>query len=115
MELIQLTPFIANIVFVMALGWYLITNLQWYDYRIERVVLRHHKTWWHVAYFIVPFVLYYALGQYGVFLVAVYIPLLYLWHLRLDKKVVLTWRVKRFLIVLFTLAFFINFLFVVYS
>lgn len=110
MEFTQLTPFIANIVFVMALGWYLITNLQWYDYRIERVVLRHHKTWWHVAYFIVPFVLYYALGQYGVFLVAVYIPLLYLWHLRLDKKVVLTWRVKRFLIVLFTLAFLINFL-----
>jgi UDP-N-acetylmuramoyl-tripeptide--D-alanyl-D-alanine ligase len=110
MEFTQLTPFIANIVFVMALGWYLITNLQWYDYRIERVVLRHHKTWWHIAYFIVPFILYYVLGQYGVFLVALYIPLLYLWHVRLDKKVVLTWRVKRFLILLFGLAFFINFL-----
>ncbi len=110
METSQLVPFVANIVFVMALGWYLITNLQWYDYRIERVVLRHHKTWWHIAYFILPFILYYALGQYGVFVVALYLPLLYLWHLRLDKKVVLTWRVKRFLIVLFALAFFINFL-----
>ncbi len=110
MELTQFTPFIANIVFVMALGWYLITNLQWYDYRIERVVLRHHKTWWHIAYFIVPFLLYYGVGNYGIFVVAAYMPLLYLWHRRLDKKVVLTWRVKRFLIVLFTLAFFINFL-----
>jgi UDP-N-acetylmuramoyl-tripeptide--D-alanyl-D-alanine ligase len=110
MEPTQITPFIANIVFVMALGWYLITNLQWYDYRIERVVLRHHKTWWHIAYFIIPFILYYALGSYGVFVVTAYMPLLYLWHRRLDKKVVLTWRVKRFLIVLFTLAFFVNFL-----
>jgi UDP-N-acetylmuramoyl-tripeptide--D-alanyl-D-alanine ligase len=110
MELTQFTPFMANIVFVMALGWYLITNLQWYDYRIERVVLHHHKTWWHIAYFIVPFILYYALGSYGVFVVAAYMPLLYLWHRRLDKKLVLTWRVKRFLILLFGLAFFINFL-----
>jgi UDP-N-acetylmuramoyl-tripeptide--D-alanyl-D-alanine ligase len=110
MEETQIFAFLTNIVFVMALGWYLITNLQWYDYRIERVVLRHHKTWWHIAYFITPFILYYALGQYGVFLVALYIPFLYLWHVRLDKKVVLTWRVKRFLILLFGLAFFINFL-----
>ncbi len=57
--------FMTNIIFVMALGWYLITNLQWYDYRIERVVLRHHKTWWHVLYFVIPFILYYALGIYG--------------------------------------------------
>ncbi len=106
----EFIPFIGNLIFVMALGWYLITNLQWYDYRLERVILRHHKTWWHVVYFILPFILYYALGTYGIYVVALYLPLLYMWHRRLDKKLVLTWRVKRFLILLVSLAFFLNFL-----
>jgi UDP-N-acetylmuramoyl-tripeptide--D-alanyl-D-alanine ligase len=110
MDTIQIVPFIANIIFVLSLGWYLITNLQWYDYRIERVVLRHHKTWWHVAYFIAPFIFYYALGYYGLFVIAIYMPLLYLWHVRLDKKLVLTWRVKRFLILLGSITVLLNLL-----
>jgi UDP-N-acetylmuramoyl-tripeptide--D-alanyl-D-alanine ligase len=110
MENTQLIAFVGNIIFVMALGWYLITNLQWYDYRIERVVLRHHKTWWHVLYFIVPFIAYYALGGYGILVLAVYLPLLILWHIKLDKKLVLTWRVKRFLIVLFGITVFVDLL-----
>lgn len=107
--------FVSSIIFVMALGWYLITNLQWYDYRIERVVLRHHKSWWHAIYFIIPFVLYYALGHYGIFVLAVYLPALYLWHKKLDKKLVLTWRVKRFLILLFSISFFLNVVFTLTS
>jgi UDP-N-acetylmuramoyl-tripeptide--D-alanyl-D-alanine ligase len=110
MELTQMVLFLANFIFVMSLGWYLITNLQWYDYRIERVVLRHHKTWWHMAYFVVPFILYYASGRYGIFVVALYMPLLYLWHVRLDKKLVLTWRVKRFLILLTSITLLVNLL-----
>lgn len=107
----QLAALITNIVFVMALGWYLITNLQWYDYRIERVVMRHHKTWWHIAYFILPFIAYYGAGKYFIpvfwFL---YLPALVLWHRKLDKKVVLTWRVKRFLILLAVLTLFLDFI-----
>ncbi len=110
MENTQLIAFIGNILFVMALGWYLITSLQWYDYKIERVVLRHHKTWWHVLYFIVPFIAYYALGGYGILVLAAYFPLLILWHIKLDKKLVLTWRVKRFLIVLLGITVFVNLL-----
>lgn len=110
MEMTQLIAFGANLVFVLALGWYLITNLQWYDYRIERVVLRHHKTWWHALYFVIPFILYYALGVYGPFVLVAYIPFLYLWHAKLDKKLVLTWRVKRFLILLLSITLFLNIL-----
>lgn len=110
MEMTQLIAFGANLVFVLALGWYLITNLQWYDYRIERVVLRHHKTWWHAQYFVIPFILYYALGVYGPFVLAGYLPFLYLWHRKLDKKLVLTWRVKRFLILLLSITMFLNIL-----
>ncbi len=101
-----LLSFFTNVLFVMALGWYLITNLQWYDYKLTRVVLKHHKVWWHIFYFVVPFVLYHILPEsFGVFLAFGYLPALWLWHKKLDKKLVLTWRVKRFLIVLFVLVF----------
>jgi len=109
MDYLQLFMFITNLAFVMALGWYLITNLQWYDYRIERVVLRHHKTWWHIAYFIMPFVVYYAAGRYFLPIFwLVYLPALVLWHRKLDKKLVVTWRVKRFLILLVSLTLFLD-------
>lgn len=110
MELTQIASFIANIIFVIALGWYLITNLQWYDYRIERVVLRHHKSSWHFIYFIAPFILYYMAGAYSLYVVLAYLPLLALWIKRLDKKLVLTWRVKRFLILLGSIAVLLNLL-----
>ncbi|MBN2870025.1 MAG: UDP-N-acetylmuramoyl-tripeptide--D-alanyl-D-alanine ligase [Campylobacterales bacterium] len=109
MDYFQLLAFVTNFLFVMSLGWYLITNLQWYDYRIERVILRHHKTWWHVVYFLIPFILYYVAGAYFVPLFfTLVLPALFLWHRKLDKKLVLTWRVKRFLILLGSLALFLN-------
>ena len=110
MENAQLIAFIGDTIFVMALGWYLITNLQWYDYRIERVVLRHHKKWWHFVYFITPIIAYYTSGDYGITVVLIYLPLLFFWHSKLDKKLVLTWRVKRFLITLLSIAILINLL-----
>ncbi|MBV5348323.1 UDP-N-acetylmuramoyl-tripeptide--D-alanyl-D-alanine ligase [bacterium] len=110
MENMQLLAFISNTIFVLALGWYLITNLQWYDYRIERVVLRHHKSWWHALYFVIPFILYFVMGIYAPFVLVGYLPLLGYWHFKLDKKLVLTWRVKRFLILLFSITLFLNIL-----
>ncbi|KFN39414.1 MAG: UDP-N-acetylmuramoylalanyl-D-glutamyl-2, 6-diaminopimelate--D-alanyl-D-alanine ligase, partial [Sulfuricurvum sp. MLSB] len=109
MDYLPLLAFVTNFLFVMSLGWYLITNLQWYDYRIERVVQRHHKTWWHIVYFLIPFVLYYVAGNY--FIPAFYalvLPAIVLWHRKLDKKLVLTWRVKRFLILLGSITLFLN-------
>ncbi|MGB5965990.1 MAG: UDP-N-acetylmuramoyl-tripeptide--D-alanyl-D-alanine ligase [Sulfurimonadaceae bacterium] len=99
-----------NTIFVMALGFYLITNLQWYDYKIERVVLKHHKPLWHFGLFILPFILHYVVPQYFVAVLALYILALGFWYYKLDKKLVFTWRVKRFLILLFALTLFINML-----
>jgi len=97
-----LIPFITNILFVMLLGWYLIINLQWYDYKISRVVLKHHKPLWHLFYFFIPFILYYmASGFFTLFFYAIYIPSIALWYKRLDKKLIFTLRVKRFFILLF--------------
>ncbi len=102
-----LVAFVTNVLFVTVLGWYLITNLQWYDYKLSRVILKHHKPWWHVIYFFIPFVAYYTTGKFFVifFLFAV-LPAMFVWHKKLDKKLVLTWRVKRFLILLISLVLF---------
>lgn len=104
-----LLAFITNVLFVSILGWYLITNLQWYDYKLSRVILKHHKPLWHLFYFFIPFVAYHTTGQFFViFFYFALIPSILIWHKRLDKKLVLTWRVKRFLILLISLVLFQN-------
>ena len=104
-----LIDFTTNTLFVTLLGWYLITNLQWYNYSLSRVILKHHKPQWHVLYFIIPFIAYYTTGKFFViFFVFAILPSIIIWHKRLDKKLVLTWRVKRFLILLIGLTLFQN-------
>jgi len=116
MDYVQLLLFVTNVLFVLSLGWYLITNLQWYNYQIDRVVSKHHKPWWHLFYFIFPFMIYYgmySLGWAEFFAIYFYfaaLPALFVWHKRLDKPLVLTWRVRRFLILLVFLTLFQNFL-----
>ncbi len=111
MDYAQLGAFVTNVLFVTTLGWYLITNLQWYDYKIERVVLKHHKPLWHVGYFLIPLIAYYAFYHFfWIFFYFALLPSIVLWHKKLDKKLVLTWRVKRFLILLITLTLFQNFI-----
>jgi len=102
-----LMAFVVNVLFVTLLGWYLITNLQWYDYKITRVVTKHHKPYWHIFYFIIPFVAYHTTGKFfSIFFIFAILPSMIVWYKRLDKKLVLTWRVKRFLILLFSLTLF---------
>ena len=102
-----LVAFVVNVLFVFVLGWYLITNLQWYDYKLERVVLRHHKPQWHIFYFIIPLVAYYTTGKFfTIFFIFAVLPAIFVWYKNLDKKLVLTWRVKRFLILLVGLTLF---------
>jgi UDP-N-acetylmuramoyl-tripeptide--D-alanyl-D-alanine ligase len=87
----------------MALGWYLITNLQWY--KIERVVLKHHKWQWHITYFVAPIVLFHLLPElyFTIYFYLIFMTSFVLWNKKLDKSLVLTGRVKRFLaILLFT-------------
>jgi UDP-N-acetylmuramoyl-tripeptide--D-alanyl-D-alanine ligase len=103
------TYFATNILFVFTLGWYLITNLQWYDYKIERVVLNHHKRHWHLLYFILPVLAYYFAGKlFIVLFFLLFLPATVIWYRRLDKKLVFTWRVKRFFILLFFLTLFLD-------
>lgn len=102
-----LFSFVTNVLFVTTLGWYLITNLQWYDYRLKRVIFNHHKPHWHILYFFIPLIAYYTTDKFfAIFFFFAVLPAVYVWHKKLDKKLSLTWRVKRFLILLVSLTLF---------
>jgi len=90
---------IVHIILIMSLGWYLITNLQWYNYKLERVVLKHHKWQWHITYFVSPAILFYLIPVpfYAIYIFLIYMSTFVLWNKKLDRPVVLTSRVKRFL------------------
>ena len=106
------------ILFMVAISYYLITNLQWYSYRIQRVLFHHTKSWWHIVYFIIPFVLYVGanyLGGYGYGIALLYVGVLFLWYRGLDKPLVWTGRVKRFMGIVFLVSLFMALAFEVYT
>ena len=96
------------------MGYYFITNLQWYSYKLNRVLFHHTKTWWHFAYFLLPFILYAFLegmGAYSFVVVIGYLVALYFWYKGLDKPLVFTGRVKRFFVAMLFFAIFIAIVF----
>jgi len=106
------------LLFMVAVSYYLITNLQWYNYKIQRVLFHHTKSWWHIVYFILPFVLYMGanyLGGYGYIVAPLYVVLLFVWYRGLDKPLVWTGRVKRFMGTVLFIALFIALSFHLYS
>lgn len=122
MEFLKYFEIITYMLFMVSLGFYLIQNLQWYNYKITRVILHHKKKIWHIVYFFLPILLYYTV--YNIFIYSfylLYLPILVLWYKDQDKKLVITGRVKRFFIVLvlvsscFVYATFVLKWFVVYS
>ena len=100
--------------FILAMGYYFITNLQWYSYKLKRVLFHHTKTWWHLVYFLAPFILYAYVdskSDYGFVVVIIYLGLLYQWYRGLDKPLVFTGRVKRFFAAMLLFAIFISVVF----
>ncbi|KIM08826.1 MAG: UDP-N-acetylmuramoylalanyl-D-glutamyl-2, 6-diaminopimelate--D-alanyl-D-alanine ligase [Sulfurovum sp. FS06-10] len=99
---------LSNILFVLALGYYFMTNMQWYSYKLERVIFHHTKTWWHLVYFVLPLLAYFLLNKYfnlSIVATLIYLGMLYKWNKEQDKPLVFTGRIKRFFsaLVFFTL------------
>ncbi|BCD62468.1 UDP-N-acetylmuramoyl-tripeptide--D-alanyl-D-alanine ligase [Nitratiruptor sp. YY08-26] len=96
----------GHILFVLLLGYYLITNLQWYNYKLSRILLHHHAPYQHILFFLLPLFGYLALREWVLALDLICGVALYFWQRKLDKKLVFTSRVKRFfmLLLLFTLV-----------
>ena len=104
----ELLNILSNTLFVLALGFYFMTNMQWYSYKLNRVLFHHTKTWWHLVYFLIPLFLYFTVSRetnFSILVTLVYIGSLYIWRKEQDKPLVFTGRVKRFFasLVFFTL------------
>ncbi len=92
---------VSHIVFVLVVGYYVMSALQWYSYKLERVVFHFHRYDWHLFFFFIPIIVYYfSEGYFWIYLYVLLIPTLYLWYRKLDKKLVFTARVKRFFLFL---------------
>jgi UDP-N-acetylmuramoyl-tripeptide--D-alanyl-D-alanine ligase len=100
-ELLQL---LSHWFLMLGLGFYLVINLQWYHYKIKRVILNHHRRLWHVLYFVMPIGVYFFAHTFAVVWCALYMLSLYFWHRQLDKKLVFTSRVVRFFLILMGLV-----------
>ena len=118
---------IAHAAFVLLLGFYLITCLQWFSYKPARIIFHFTKPAWHLYFLILPLAAYfgceiaaglgaakfgaaslYALHAAKILIVAAYALALWLWQRGLDKKLVFTPRVKRFFAILAVCVFSFN-------
>ncbi|NPA04134.1 MAG: UDP-N-acetylmuramoyl-tripeptide--D-alanyl-D-alanine ligase [Epsilonproteobacteria bacterium] len=107
----QFLHFVGHLVLVLLLGYYLIQNLQWYDYRLKRIIFHHHNPFFHILFFLVPLFAYFALREYVLILDLFYGVGLYWWQRKIDKRLVFTPRVVRFFLILLVLTLIIDLLF----
>lgn len=99
--MLEIFIYISHIVLVFALSYYLMTCMQWYSYRVKRVLFHFSKPLWHVFFFIIPLCAYYLSGVYfWIYFYFAYLVGLVLWYKRQDKPLVFTSRVKRFFVFL---------------
>ncbi len=107
----ELFELFSHFIFSALLGYYVITNLQWYNYKVYRVAFHHNKLHWHFFYLILPLIVYYLSDNFFlIYFYIAYIPSLFLWYKKLDKKLVFTSRVKRFFTVFILFVFMGDFL-----
>ena len=105
----EIFEFVSHILFVLVIGYYVISALQWYSYRLQRVVLNYKRYDWHLLFFLVPIFVYYLAGNFfWIYLYLILMPTMYLWYRKLDKKLVFTGRVKRFFVFLLLATIFQN-------
>lgn len=93
-------------VFIFLISYYLLTNLQWYNYSFARVFTKHHKKKWHLWYFVLPivlFIVFYKFYNGSVFYIYLYlvaVPMMVIWIAKLDKRLIFTKRIIRAFIIL---------------
>lgn len=98
---------LLHLVFVLGISYYFMSTMQWYSYRLERIIFHFHRYDWHIYFFLIPLGVYYiVLSPFIYALYIVYPIILFLWSRKLDRKLVFTARVKRFfLFIILALAF----------
>ena len=91
---------IVNFITAYILGYYLITTLQWYNYRLKRVIFHFSNYKWHLFYFVIPIITYtVAYKFFWIYLFFGLIPALFLWSKKVESLVI-TNRIRRFFLFL---------------
>jgi UDP-N-acetylmuramoyl-tripeptide--D-alanyl-D-alanine ligase len=92
---------IVHFLTTMFIGYYVITVLQWYNYKVDRVFFHFHNYRWHLFYLIIPIFTYiFAYKFFWIYFFFGYIPAFLLWLKRVNKPLNITPRVKRFFLIL---------------
>lgn len=89
---------LSNLIFSICIGFYLIICLQWFSYKINRVIFHFPKIHWHIILLIIPTIIF-EIFNFLDFKFLIIIPILYtlllgIWYKKLDKKLIFTQRVK---------------------
>jgi len=106
--MMELLHFAGHLALVLLLGYYLILNLQWYNYKPERIILHHHAPWLHILFFLAPIFAYMALREWVWVLDLALGAALFLWVRKRGRPLVFTGRVKRFFVALLLFALFFD-------
>lgn len=92
---------VVHLCFIIGISFYFMTAMQWYSYKLERIVFHYNRYDWHLYFFGLPLLGYYLLESFFLYaFVTLYLLLLFLWYKKLDKKLIWTSRVKRFFLFL---------------
>ncbi|MDD3323875.1 MAG: UDP-N-acetylmuramoyl-tripeptide--D-alanyl-D-alanine ligase [Sulfurospirillaceae bacterium] len=95
-----------HVAFMLMLGYYVMSAMQWYSYKIERVLFHYGKYEWHAIFFVAPVLFYYFTSKLFLpYVLLFYGLMLFFWYRKLDKKLVFTARIKRFFLFLFLVIF----------
>ncbi len=107
-EYLSLLLAISSLTYLIS--FYLITALQWYSYKIERILFHFSRPTWHFYFLLLPILVF--LYSYKAFLLflPIFLFSIFLWNKKLDKKLVLTKKVKIFFI--FNAVLIISFCFI---
>ena len=92
---------VIHFITTMLIGYYLITVLQWYNYKVNRIIFHFHNYRWHLFYLVIPILTYiFAYKFFWIYLIFGLLPSFLLWIKRLKNPLKTTGRVKRFFLIL---------------
>ena len=93
--------FINSLLFNFCVSFYLISALQWYSYKLNRIVFHYHKPLWHLYFLLCPYLMFLVFPLYSLIYFIILAPILYFWNKSIDKKLIFTNKVKWFFVFVF--------------
>ncbi|MDX2323285.1 UDP-N-acetylmuramoyl-tripeptide--D-alanyl-D-alanine ligase [Campylobacter hepaticus] len=103
--MLNLLYFINTLIFNICITFYFISALQWYSYKLKRVIFHYHKYSWHIYFLLIPYFIY--ISSFGfswislIYFCFIHTSILFFWNKKIDKKLVITQKIKWFFIFVF--------------